>query len=152
MKTLKLIGLMVIGFAFIMGCSGNNANLKNPSNDELSATQQKLNENWSNYNIRYNSVVIVFDFKNDGKKIIVHKSWSTVKDQETWTQLVNGTATAGFRLNQVWGNDIREIWVTDNQFYGYIVHQPRELVNARVVDDSTLRVIHTSSIDRRVWD
>ncbi len=109
-------------------------------------------DNWSDYDISYNSVVIVFDLKNDDNKILVGNYWSTVKDQETWTQLVNGTATAGFRLNQVWGNEIREIWVPDNKFYGYVTHQQRELVSAQIVDENSLRLIHTSSIDRRVWD
>jgi len=106
MKTLKLISFLIIGFAFILGCSGNNANIKNLSESESEVTQHELEGNWSDYNIRYNGVVIVIDPKNDDKTILVPNYWSTVKDQDTWDQLVNGTVTAGFRLNQVWGNEI----------------------------------------------
>ncbi len=152
MKSLEYICLLFIGFALILGCSGNNANIRNLTRSESEAIQQELIDNWSDYDISYNSVVIVFDLKNDDKKILVGNYWSTVKDQETWTQLVNGTATAGFRLNQVWGNEVREIWIPDNQFYGYVTHQQRELVSTQIVDENTLRLIHTSSIDRRVYD
>ena len=152
MKTVKFICVLVIGFVFIMGCAGNNADIKNLSDSESEAIKQELLDNWSDYDISYNSVVIVFDYKNDDKKILVGNYWSTVNDQETWTQLVNNTATAGFRLNRVWGNEIREIQVPDNQFYGYVTHQQRELVSAQIVDENSLRLIHTSSIDRRVYD
>ncbi len=152
MKSLEYICLLFIGFALILGCSGNNANIRNLTRSESEAIQQELIDNWSDYDISYNSVVIVFDFKNDDKKILVGNYWSKVKDQETWTQLVNGTATSGFRLNRVWGNEVREIWIQDNQFYGYVTHQQRELVSTQIVDENSLRIIHTSSIDRRVWD
>jgi len=148
MKTLKYISLMFIAFAFIMGCSGNYGKLKTQSESESKVTQRELIDNWSNYNIRYNSVVIVFDQKNDDKKILVDNYWSTVKDdKETWTQLVNGTKTLpNSSINQVWGNEIREIWIPDNQFYGYVIHQPRELVSAQVVDENTVRLIHNYAV------
>ena len=110
---------MLIAFVPIMGCSGY-ANIWNLLESESTATQQELIDNWSDYDIRYNSVVLVFDPKNDEKKILVDSYWSTVKDQETWTQLVNGTnKLPNGQINMVWGNPIREIWVS-NQFYGYV--------------------------------
>ena len=146
MKTKMYVGRMLIALVFI-GCSGNYGKLKTQSEKETKATQQELIDNWSNYNIRYNSVVIVFDQKNDDKKILVDNYWSTVKDQETWTQLVSGTKTLPNRsINQVWGNEIREIWIPDNQFYGYVIHQPRELVSAQVVDENTVRLIHNYAV------
>ena len=146
MKTIMYVGLMLIAFVFI-GCSGNYGKLKTQSEKETKATQQELIDNWSNYNIRYNSVVIVFDQKSDDKKILVDNYWSTVKDQETWTQLVNGTKTLPNRsINQVWGKEFREIWIPDNQFYGYVIHQPRELVSAQVVDENTVRLIHNYAV------
>ena len=152
MKTLQYICLMVIGLACILGCSGNYANLRNLSESESKATQQELFDNWSDYNIRYNNLVIVFDQKKDDKKIIVNNYWwSTVEDQKTWNQLVNGTQKVpkGY-YNQVWGNEIREIWAPDNQFYGYVIHQPNELVSALIDGENTLRLTHVRSEDRRV--
>ena len=138
MNIKRLAGIAILILIFIMGCSGNYANIKNLSQDESKVTQKKLINNWSNYNIRYNSVVVVFDPKNDDKKILVDSYWSSVKDQEIWTQIVKGTKTLpNRRINQVWGNKIREIWV-NNQYYGYISHEQRAVVAAKIVDENTV--------------
>ena len=151
MKTLKIIFLFFIGFAFIMGCSGNSGKLKTQSETESKAIQQELLDNWSDYDISYNTTVLVFDPINDDKKILVGNYWYTVEDQETWTQLVNGTKTIphGWRTNQVWGTPIREIWM-NNQFYGYVSHEQRELIRAQIVDENTVRISHHNSGDWRL--
>ena len=138
-----------------MGCSGNHGKLKTQPENETKATQQELIDNWSDYNIRYNAVVIVFDPKNDDKKILVGGKrgwhWSAVKDQEALTQLVNGSnKTSNGHINLIWGNKIREIWLPDNQFYGYVTHQPNEVISARIVDENTVRLFHSGGVDRRV--
>ena len=143
MKTVKYIYLLFVGFTFILGCSGNNANIRNLSQSESKAIQQELNDNWSDYDISYNDVVIVFDPKDGDKKILVYNFWSTIKDQESMTQLVNGTnKLPNRRINLVWGEPIREIWV-NNQFYGYVTHHLSELVSAQIIDENTVRLIHT---------
>ena len=112
MKTLKYVSLMFIAFVSIMGCSGNYGKFKTQSESDSKVTQRELIDNWSDYDIRYNSVVIVFDPKNDDEKILVDSYWSTVKDQETWTQIVKGNTNAtghGF-IYTVWKNGVREIW------------------------------------------
>ena len=146
MKTLNYICLLVIGFAFIMGCSGNNAHLRNLSDSESKAAQQEIIDNWSDYNIKYNNLVIVFDRKNDDKKIIVNNYWwSTVEDQKTWNQMVNGTMTQNmYAINMLWGEPIREIWV-HNQFYGYIItplenHYYTDSVSVTMVDDNAAKL------------
>ena len=120
MNNKRLAGVAILILIFIIGCSGSNGQLKAQSEKETKATQQELIDNWSDYNIRYNTVVIVFDPKKDDKKILVSKHLSAVEDQDTWTQLVNGTKKLpkGY-INQVWGNKIREIWL-NNRFYGYV--------------------------------
>jgi len=153
MKTLKYVSLMFIAFVFILGCSGNSGKLKTQSERDSKLTQQELINNWSDYHIRYNHRVIVFDPKEDDKNILVGNSWGTVKDQETWTRLVNGNErlpTKGY-TNQVWGNEIREIWFTDNRLYGYVTHQPNELVSTQIVDENTVRLWHGRSEDRRSY-
>ena len=42
MKTLKYICLLAIGFVFIMGCSGNNANIKNLPESESKGESDRL--------------------------------------------------------------------------------------------------------------
>ena len=133
-------------FLLIIGCSGNYANIKNLSESESKAIQQELLDNWSDYDISYLYGVIVFDPKTDDKKILVSNSWNTVKDQETWINIVNGTITdpVSYNINMVWGDPIREIWV-HNQFYGYVIIQLKDLymhdyVTVMVVDDNAVRL------------
>ena len=149
MNIKRSVGIVILIIAFIIGCSGNYANIKNQSEDESKVIQKKLINNWSDYDISYNRVVIVFDPKKDDKKILVGNYWGTVKDQETWTRLVNGSERLSSRTNLVWGNPIREIWVPDKQFYGYVTHQPDELVSAQIVDENTVRLFHSGGVDRR---
>ncbi len=143
MKTMKFICLLFIGLTFFIGCSGNNANIKTQSRNKSKITQQELLDNWSDYDISYNDVVIVFEPKGNDKKILVYNVWSRVKDQESMIQLVNGTnKLPNGLINLVWGEPIREIWVHD-QLYGYVSHRKRELINAQIVDEDTVRLIHT---------
>ncbi len=141
---MKYVSLLLIAFAFIMGCSGNYANIRNQSESESMAIQQELLDNWSDYDIRYTNLIIVFDPKNDDKKILVGNYWGTVNDQETWTRLVSGNERlpGSWQTNIVWGNQIREIWV-NNQFYGYISNQPLEQISAKTVDENTVRLFRT---------
>jgi hypothetical protein len=152
MNAVRLTGILTLTVSLVMGCSGNNANIKNLSESESKAIQQDLLDNWSDYHISYNRNVIVFDPKNDDKKILIYNSiwWGTVNDQKTWTQIVNGTKTVPDRinLNQVWGEPIREIWV-HNQFYGYVSHYRRDIVSAEIVDENSVQLIHTYSADWR---
>ena len=152
MKTLKYICLLVIGLAFIMGCSGNSGKLKTQPESESRVTQQELINNSSDYEIRYNRVVVVFDPKNDDRKILIEDYWSRVDDHETWAQIVNGNTSDKYDddISQVWAfhsnSGVREIWSPDNQFYGYVLYRRRELVSAKLVDEYTVRLIHNYAV------
>jgi hypothetical protein len=80
---MKYISLMLIAFISIVGCMGTYGKLKTQSRNDSKVTQQELIDNWSDYDIWFKSAVIVFDPKNDDKKILVGSNWGTVKDQET---------------------------------------------------------------------
>ena len=142
----RLAGIAILILVLIMGCSGTHANIKNQSGDESKLTQKKLIDNWSDYDIWFKYTVIVFDPKNDDKKILVGSKWGTVKDQETWTGIVKANTTSQGDIDPVWSYDpmtgVREIWGPDNHFYGYVIHQRRDLINATVVDENTVRLFH----------
>jgi hypothetical protein len=146
MKTLKYVSLMFIAFVFIIGCSGTYANIKNQSGDESKVTQEKLINNWSDYDIWFRYTIIAFDPKIDDKKILVGSDWGTVKDQENWMAIVKENTTSDGNISPVWAyssmTGVREIWGPDNQFYGYVIHQQRDLVSAKVVDENTVRLWH----------
>ena len=145
MKHIKYFCLTLVVFLLIIGCSRNNV-IKNLPESESKAIQKELLDTWADYEINFRGAVIVFDPKNDDKKILVPRGnlsgFYTVKDQETWTQIVNGT-TPHNNINMVWGEPIREIWVK-NQFYGYVIiyelDDPRGggPLAVSVVDDNTV--------------
>ncbi len=151
MKIKRLAGIATLTLFLFIGCSGNNVNIKNLSASESNTIKQELLDNWSDFDIKYNTAVIVFDPKKEDKKIIVGNYWGTVKDQENWTRLINGSERlpGSWGTNRVWGNEIREIWV-NHRFYGYISHQPRELIRAEIVDENTVRISHHNSGDWRL--
>ena len=142
-----LAGIVILIFALIMGCSGNYAKIKTQSASESNITRQELIDNWSDYTIWLRTTVVVFDPKNDNRKILVGGNWGTVKDQETWTQIVTANTTAHGNISPVWANyemtRVREIRSPDNQqLFGYIIHQQRDLVSARVVDENTMQLFY----------
>jgi hypothetical protein len=148
MKTLKYVSLMFIAFVFILGCSGTSTSIKNQSAEESKVTQEKLINNWSDYHIRYRETAIVFDPKNDDRSILLGGKkgwwWRTIKDQESWTELVKENTTSQGDISPV-GADysmtgVREIWGPDSQLYGFIITQQMDSVSTRLVDENTLRL------------
>jgi hypothetical protein len=130
-----------------MACSGNNARIKTLPADESKITQQELFDNWSSYTIWLRSAAAVFDPKDDDLTIEVGSHWSTVKDEQTWSEIVNANTTARGNISPVWASyamtGIREIRSADGQLlFGYIIHQQRDLVSARVVDAKTVRLFY----------
>ena len=147
MRIIRLATITFLILVFIMGCkTGNYANLKNQSRADSKITQQKLVDNWSDYHIWFKSAVIVFDPKDDDKTILVGSNWGTVKDQETWTEMVKASTTGHGNLSPLGASynmtGVREIWSPDSQFYGYLIHQQRDLVSVRVIDENTMRLFY----------
>ncbi len=142
-STLTSIFLILI---FLAGCAANYGRLKNQSKTDSKETLEKLNANWSNYTIWYQSAAIVFDPKDDGKTLVVGTKWATVKDQKMWSEIVKTSTTSHGDVDPRWADysmtNIREIWSPDNQFYGYIMHQIPDGVSAKVVDANTMRIYY----------
>ena len=63
-----------------------------------------------------------------------------------WTEIVKENTTSDGNIDPVWANysmtGVREIWGHDNMFYGYVIHQQNDLVNATVVDENTVQLWH----------
>jgi len=152
MNIKRLAGIAILILIFIMGCSGNSGKLKTQPESVSKVAQRELIDNSSDYDIRYNRVVVVFDPKNDDKSILVENYWSRVNDHETWARIVNGNTSGKYDddISQVWAfysnSGIREIWSPNDQFYGYVLYRQRELVSAKVVDEYTMRLIHNYGV------
>ena len=158
MKTLKYVSLMLLAFVFIMGCAGNYGKFKRQSESESKVTKRELIDNWSDYDIwlHYHSghkppqlTIIVFETKNDDKKILFRSSWPKVKGQEMWTEIVKTNTASDGEFTLDWGNygpyyttAVQEIWGPDNQLYGYIIYQQYAVSLQRVeqIDENTIRI------------
>ena len=154
---MKYVSILLIAFAFIMGCAGTYGNFKRQSESESKVTKRELIDNWSDYDIwlhyhpRYKPprlTIIVFDTKNDDKKVLSRSSWPKVKDQEMWTEIVKANTASDGELTLGWANygpyytAVQEIWGPDNQLYGYIIYQQYAVSLQRVeqIDENTIRI------------
>ena len=138
---------MAFIFFLITSCSGGNARIKTLPAGESKVTQQKLIDNWSDYTIWLRSTVVVFDPKNDDRKIEVGSNWSTVNDQATWEGIVKANTTSEGTISPTRANyamtRVREIRSPDDQkLFGYVIHQQGDLVSARPVDEKTIRLFY----------
>ena len=140
--------IVIFIFNVVIGCaSGVYAKIHTQSASDSKVTQQHLIDNWSDYTIWLRSTVVVFDPKNDDRKILVGSRWGTVNDQQAWDQIVKTNITPQGNISPTWANyrmtNIREIRSPDNQkLFGYIVHQQRDMVSARVIDENTVRLFY----------
>ena len=160
-ENMKNVSILLIAFAFIMGCSGNYGSLKSQPEEDSKVTQQELIDNWTNYSVyftRYGyareaygdpfrATLIVFDPKNDDREILVGKYWGTVKNQETWTEIVKAnTTTDGDNRSRGafydWPSGVEEIWGPDNEFYAFIIYQTSTVdsIYLELADEKTIRV------------
>ena len=153
MNAIRFAGIVILIMAFIVGCLGPSGKLKTQSESESKATQQKLIDNWSDYYIRYRQAVLVFDPKNDDRKILLGGKrgwwWTTIEDQESWTEFVNTNITSQgeFRLTAQYPmTGVREIWGPDDQLYGFVVHQHTDIVTPELIEKNTLRLRITHAL------
>ena len=158
MKQTKYVSLILILLLLATGCSGNYGNFKRKTGSESNATKRELIDNWSDYDIwlHYHSgytpprlTIIIFDPKNDDRKISVGTNWRMVKNQEMWTEIVETNTASDGEFTLVWDNyghdystGVQEILGFDNLLYGFIIHQQYTVSLLRVeqIDENTIRI------------
>ena len=148
MNIIRFTGIVILITTFLIGCSGTNGKLKTQSESDSKFTRQELIDNWSDYHISYRTAAIVFDPKNDDRKILLGGKrgwhWGTIKDQESWTEFLQANTTSQGDISPVWADypmtGFREIWGPDNQLYGFISTQQMDTVSTKLVDKNTLRL------------
>ena len=148
MNSNKLGWILILAFFIIMGCAGNNARIDTLPAEQSKITQQELFDNWSDYTIWVGSAAAVFDPKDDDLTIEVGSHWNRIKDQQTWSEIVDANTTAQGNISPTWANyamtRFREIRSNDGQLlFGYIIHEQRALVSARIVDEKTVRLFYS---------
>ncbi len=143
------------------GCSGKYGEARTQLESDAKATEKELINNWSEYNVYMNRSLlverlktpheagaIVFDPKNDDRKILLRGKWNSVKGQNAWAEFVkaNTTGEGHFDLSALgttrfgYSTRVREIWGPDNQFYGFIISRDGGEVVVSKVDEKSIRL------------
>ena len=119
MKTLKFICLLGIGFAFIIGCSGEYGIVKRQPPADNNMTLAELRDSWQDYHIYYGTrgyprpEGIMFDPKNNDTRL-VGESWIKISDQKTLSESISMIQT---RYDYA---KVEIIEGPDKQIYGYL--------------------------------
>lgn len=163
MNIKRLAGIQILILILAMGCSGSYGKIHTPSESDAKAMQKELLNSWTEYNVYVNrspswvvrlkgphgAGAIVFDPKNDDRKILVARSWNwdTVKDQKAWTEMLkaNTTSAGDFDIStagsvNLSSTGVREILGPDNQLYGFIISQRKASVVVKKVDEKSIRL------------
>ena len=144
MNMKKNIYLALVAFVlmFIMsGCLGYGK-IRSQSGYGDDITIAKLKENWRDYTVYYagyavnNPSGIMFDPKNDDKKLLPSDRWTKIEDQETLAEVISWIKIQNSynvypRLYRILG--------PEDQLYGYLFSALSQLVT-KVVDDKALWV------------
>ena len=139
MNIKTLAGIVILIFAFIMGCSGTNGKIVKQTGTEDKMTLAELRENWEEYTIYYSyrwdsrPSAIMFDPKNNDKKL-VGDSWYKIEDQETLSKTIR-TIQEQYDYAKV-----EIIEGPDNKFFGYMYYPYWLDIPVKMVDERTLYV------------
>jgi len=148
MKTLKYNCLLVVGFAFIMGCSGDYGIVKRQIPTDIKMTFAELLENWEDYHIYYGKPAgslpknIMFDPKNSETRL-VGDGWYKISDQQTLSETISAILAHWER------QEVMIIEGPDKRFFGYMYCGWRwsnetswtpSGYDVRVVDEHTVHV------------
>lgn len=136
---------LVLITAFLMGLPSGCSTMKGygklgfPQTTEPKMTLDQLVENWKDYDIYYSGVWegyvygVMFDPKNDDRKLVGHKWWEPVQTQEDLAQMIRWINSFPFEP-QLW-----KILSPDDRLHGFI-YTFRHPVMIKVIDDRTLWV------------
>lgn len=125
----------------IAGCQGYGK-LKPQSRYGNDITIEKLKENWRDYTVYFagyavnNPSGIMFDPKNDNKKLLPSDRWTKIEDHETVAEVIGWIKIQNSydfypRLHRILG--------PDDQLYGYLFTALNQLIT-KVADDKALWV------------
>jgi len=137
---LALINLGLI--FFIWGCLWlqSYGKLRLQSEYEKRVTIQELEESWEDYSVYYAGLsierpsAVMFDTKDDKRKIVRHEWWVQVKDQEELSAILSWIQASAQDEPKMW-----RILGPNDQFYGFM-YTGWTHVLIKVVDDHTLWV------------
>jgi hypothetical protein len=138
---MKLAKFLCIGltafllFGFVWGCADQQRYGRTMVTKSV-PTIEALYENWSDYEVYVQAasptlpIGIIFDLKEDGKKITYHNFWTPVKDKEELDMFIRRLKNREGRLY------VQEIRDPDKQVYGYLYSLPVNPLIKRINDET----------------
>lgn len=136
-KMLIMVGMLSLLALATSAWSWNYGRLSASSYVGKSMTISQLYENWDNYHIYYAgpslawATAIMFDPKDDKRKVVTHKWWEAVKDREMLFDLV------GMLEGNVAEPSMLKVVGPDDRLYGYI-YTPYNHAYIKKIDEKTL--------------
>ena len=146
MKKKREICLAFVGMILILPIAtwaffGSYGKLRVQPRGPERVTIEMLEERWEDYDVYFagpwigRPSAVMFDPKDDDRKLVPHKWWVPVKKKEDLLEVVSGVKVGQASFWPI----VWRILGPDNQFYGYL-YTPWRHVVIKVVDNKTLWV------------
>ena len=135
-----LFAVLLTGLTFGCRATTQYGKLGYTQIEEPKMTLDQLVEDWTDYDIYYSGVWegyvygVMFDPKNDNRKLVGHEWWAPVETREDLRQVVRMMDVIPMEP-QLW-----KVLSPDNQFHGFIYTFRDRPVIVKVIDDQTLWV------------
>ena len=142
-----LIVLVVMGMASCVTDSGPRFHSLRAK--EQQQIQQDLENNWSQYIIYFiPQHAVLFDPKNDNNTLKVSGRWTRVGDgaEKAWIEILRENTQASDSAFSVWlgaTSGFLKVIGPDEQLFGFLVHDPNDLVALRILDRNTMRIYYS---------
>ncbi|MBW2431711.1 MAG: hypothetical protein JRF56_22365 [Deltaproteobacteria bacterium] len=147
---LRWTGLMVLLSIVAISCvTDSGPRFNSLRAKEQQQIQQQLESNWSQYIIYYiPQHAVLFDRKDDNNTLKVSGRWYKVADgeQKTWLEILRQNTQTSDSFLSVWlgsTTGFLEIIGPDEQPFGYLIHEKRDLVALRILDRNTMRIYYS---------
>lgn len=140
MNTVRITGLSVILFVFIIGCAGSYGGIRKQTGTDNMVTLSKLRDNLDDYHTYYGkrsiqrTDALMFDPKH-GDTNLTGDSWIKIEDEETLDEKIK-------EIRSMYHSPkIYLIEGADKQFFGYMYYSGKFHIPIKIVDEQTLHVL-----------
>ncbi len=140
MNIKRLVGITIVIFAFVIGCSGTYGKIIKQSGTGDKVTLTELRENWDDYDVYYGmrsgrwASAIMFDPNNNSTKL-AGDSWIKIENQETLNAKIKEIQ------DQYDYVSVNIIEGPDSQIFGYMYYPSYLHLPVKVADERTLYVM-----------
>jgi hypothetical protein len=147
---LRWTGLVVLAVMGMVSCvTDSGPRFHSLRAKEQQQIQQDLENNWSQYIIYFiPQHAVLFDPKNDYNTLKVSGRWTRVGDgaEKAWIEILRENTQASDSAFSVWmgaASGFLKVIGPDEQLFGFLVHDPNDLVALRILNRNTVRIYYS---------